>query len=262
MCPQHNQFGRTPQEFYRWPTVAAAARKALDTRYRLLDYFYTAFHRQSVDGTPSLSPLWYKYPTDQNTWGIDMQFFFGDSILVCPVTEENRLDVSIYLPNDTFYDFYTHAPLQGRGSYITLTDIPYTDVPTFIRAGSIVPVRAQGAMTTAELRKNDFNLIIAPDARGIASGKLYVDDGVSLQQKGTTEVEFTYFLGLLTVWGKWSYKLDVNIDTVTVLGRADKAGVKIDNKASSKKAKVGATGRSVDIKLDMPFNRGFTMALA
>lgn len=39
-------------------------------------------HKAHLDGTPILNPLWYKYPSDANTFPIDLQFLYGDSVLV------------------------------------------------------------------------------------------------------------------------------------------------------------------------------------
>jgi alpha-glucosidase len=206
------------QEYYRWPLTAAAARKVIPVRYRLMDYFYTAFHRQTVTGLPALNPLVYHYPNDPKTFGIDHQFFFGDDILVSPVLEENSTSVSMYLPNATFYDFWTLQRVQGTGSYIDLTDVGFDSIPLHIRGGAILPLRAESANTTTELRKNDFVLWIAPNATDQASGTLYLDDGDSIEQKATSSIVFTYERGVFSMSGDFGYHAGVSIKNITVLG--------------------------------------------
>ncbi|KAF8545189.1 hypothetical protein BDD12DRAFT_812334 [Trichophaea hybrida] len=213
----HNGDTSISQEPYRWPNVVSAARKAISIRYQLLDYLYTAMWRQSQTGVPSVSPLWFDYPKDKNTWGIDLQYLYGPSIVVAPVTEENSTSVDIYLPKDIWYDFNTLK--QVRSGNQTLTNIDFDEIPLFIRGGSIIPMRkAAGAMTLAEVRKRDFELLVVPGANGEAKGELYLDDGESLEQKETTHIEFVYKNGKVTAKGRYGFKAGVKIMGVKVLG--------------------------------------------
>lgn len=149
-------------------------------RYKLLDYIYTALQRQSDDGTPAINPLWYLYPDDSNTYRIDHQYFYGDCILVSPVTEEDATDVQVYLPDDIFYDLIEGDAVRGRGERIHIHGVDFDRIPLHVRGGCILPLRAESANTTADLRKKGFEIVVAPGLDGRAAGSLYVDDGVTL----------------------------------------------------------------------------------
>lgn len=202
----HNSDTSLPQEFYLWPDVAEAARKALDIRYRLLDYIYTGMYKQNQTGAPVLSPMFYKYPNDSNTFGIELQFFYGDHLLVSPVTEENATSVEIYLPEDRFYDFATYLPVEGAGQNVTLKDVGFDQIPLHIKSGAIIPMRNESAMTTKALRKQPFHILIAPDANGSASGELYIDDGDSIEQNGVSMITMSWSNNTLIVDGTFAYE--------------------------------------------------------
>lgn len=203
----HNIDTGISQEFYVWPLTTEAAKAAIDIRYRLLDYLYTAFHAAHVDGAPVLSPLWFEYPKDTTTFGIDLQFFYGPSILISPVTEENSTSVRYYLPRDVFYDFATLATVSSRGDWVRQNDVGYSEIPMHVKGGRVIPLRSESAMTTKELRKKSFSIDVAPDARGMAHGDLYVDDGETIDPSDstTTMVKFNYSNGKLRVHGRFGY---------------------------------------------------------
>lgn len=249
----HQGWGTPPHELYMSPQVADASRAAIDVRYRLLDYAYTAFYTQSQTGAPMLNPMFFMYPADINTATKSYQFFWGDAVMAAPITEENSTSVTVYFPKDQFYDFYTGAPVKGTGSSVTLTGIGYNTMPLYFKGGKIVPMRAESAYTTAELRQKDFNLVIAKDDNGNASGSLYLDDGDSLVQQATSDIAFAYHGtgGRFTMTGTFGYNPDVVISKVTVLG-ADKAGKNGQYVAGDKKAVY-----EVNIPLTQPYSGYF-----
>jgi alpha-glucosidase len=240
------------QEFYRWPLVADAAREAIKRRFQLLDYFYTEFHYQTVDGTPNtILPLFFLYPEDANTLDIDLQFFFGKSLLVSPVTDDNSTSVTFYLPKDTFYDFFTGERVDSQGAAITRDNVSFTEIPVHVRGGSIIPMRVGGANNTRQLRELDFELLIAPDAGGKASGRLYLDDGESIIPSSQSEFSFEYDSSTNTavVGGSFGYQTNLRLARVILLGEKGTP----DSEAS---------GIGKVIKVDKPLTDGFIISTA
>ncbi|KAF2743398.1 glycoside hydrolase family 31 protein, partial [Sporormia fimetaria CBS 119925] len=224
----HNVAGARSQEAYRWDSVAAGARKAIDIRYRLLDYIYTAMHQQHVDGTPLAAPLWMHYPSDPTTHAIETQFFYGPSLLISPVTAPDSTSVTFYLPNDLWYDLFTLRAIDSPGEETTYNDVDFASIPVHIRGGSIIPARVNSAMTTTELRDQDFELLVAPDREGFARGTLYLDDGESIEQEGVSEIVFVYEGGRIRCEGSFGFETKVGVRSLTLLGREGAVKYRLD----------------------------------
>lgn len=249
----HNSLDSSSQEFYLWDTVAESARKAIDIRYRLLDYMYTAMAKASDDGTPVQYPMFYLYPEDKATWALEMQFFYGPGLLVAPILEEGVTSVDVYLPEDTFYDWYTHEPVCGTASTYTFSDVNTTSIPLLIRSGVILPLRESSANTTTALRKENFEILIPVDSHGKAKGELYFDDGESLDPEsngGVTWIQFSYSCGKLVIDGEFGYEVPVVISKITLLDGRETCGSS-SNSSSSANAGEFVSRRTKDVEISL-----------
>ncbi|EKM83265.1 hypothetical protein AGABI1DRAFT_69538 [Agaricus bisporus var. burnettii JB137-S8] len=257
----HNADNAKSQEYYIWPLVTQAAKNAIDIRYRLMDYFYTAFHQAHTDGTPVLHPLWFKYPKDANTFSLDLQFFFGDSILVSPVTEEGSTSVDIYLPDDIFYNFTSLAPIEGTGSTVSLSNVDFTTIPVHIKGGVVLPLRVESAMTTTELRTKDFEFVVATGQDGTASGSLYIDDGESIEPSQMTTVDMSFKEGKLDVKGTFDFPTGVNVARVRFLNVENApSAVKVNGEeVDSSRFEHDATNKVLDVSVGVSFDKDLSV---
>ncbi|KAJ2783918.1 hypothetical protein H4R18_001401 [Coemansia javaensis] len=146
-------------------------------------------------------------------------------------------------PRGRWYDWYTHEAVEGADAAIAL-DAPLEHVNVHIRAGRIVPAQHPG-MTTAETRDSDYELIVAADERGAAAGRLYLDDGETLDSPHR-------WLGLhfraRTLWvspQSGCYAAGRPLARLTLLGVPGVRGVAVNGTAVE--CTVEAAGASVDI---------------
>ncbi|ELK12281.1 Lysosomal alpha-glucosidase [Pteropus alecto] len=185
----HNDLHSQPQEPYRFSEAAQQAmRKALALRYALLPHLPRG-PRQGRDRGPA--PL----PRDPSTWTVDRQLLWGEALLVTPVLEAGKVEVTGYFPSGTWYDLQTvpvealgslppppPAPLKSavhsKGQWVTLS-APLDTINLHLRAGHIIPLQGPGLSTT-ESRKQPMALAVALTGSGEARGELFWDDGESL----------------------------------------------------------------------------------
>lgn len=150
------------------------------------------------------------------------------------------------------------------GSKVQLDNVAFTDIPLHIRGGTVLPLRAQSANTTTDLRTRDFEFVVAPGTNGAAFGKLYVDDGVSVAPATTTELTLAYAAGTLAVSGRFGFNTGVKTSRVRFLGVSKApASVKINGKAVAKTLYSYDTTRQVlDVTVGLPLTASLTVGFS
>lgn len=118
-------------------TIEAICRDAIQLRYDLMPYLYTAFAVCHFDGTPIVKPLLCAEPETGHLRQVDDCYLVGERLLVAPIVEEGSIRRNVYLPRGEWYDYWTHERLSG-GGFVTV-DAPLDHLPLFVKAGTVLP---------------------------------------------------------------------------------------------------------------------------
>jgi alpha-glucosidase (family GH31 glycosyl hydrolase) len=169
------------------PRALETFRRYARLRQRLLPYIYTAAYEMYASGVPMMRPLVLDYPEDRRVHDIDDEFFFGDALLVAPVTTQGATGRPVFLPPGEWIDFWSSTRYEGDRTihYAAAPDV----VPLFVRGGAIVPMQPE-MVFTGERPADPLTFDIYP--KGRTAYRLYEDDGRSLdyqkQRFARTEV--------------------------------------------------------------------------
>ena len=113
------------------------AKYAIELRYQLLPYIYTAFWQYTKNGNPMVKSLSFYDQTDPILIKREREFIFGEQILVSPVVKKGKTTQKLYLPKGLWYHYWSGASFNGNQK-ITI-EAPLSQIPIFIKAGSIIP---------------------------------------------------------------------------------------------------------------------------
>lgn len=213
------------------PDNLARVKTALQTRYRMLPIWYTAFREFHTTGKPVVRPLWYDFASDPNTHQdneiLDHHVMLSDVMLVRSVVQtlEKSKEVAVYLPvgeGGGWYDVTSGSFLKPGHYTVPLT---MEQVPAYYRAASIVPIKTRVRRSSSCMHQDPLTLVVYLDPEtGKARGKVYVDDYTSMEyQDGRSflEVDLEFADGALRATaaeGELAASISSEVERVRIQG--------------------------------------------
>jgi alpha-D-xyloside xylohydrolase len=115
----------------------SAANKALELRYQLLPYLSTTMQQAHDTGLPVQRAMVIAFPDDKAAWHFEVQYMFGDDILVVPCLEPGG-NIEFYLPKGLWKMLANDAFYQGGQTHSL--HLALDEIGAFIQCGTSIPL--------------------------------------------------------------------------------------------------------------------------
>ena len=150
---------------------------AVKLRYALFPYIYTMARKSYDTGVGICRPMYYEYPEHDEAYTFEGQYFFGDDIMVAPVTEPSANGVStkkIWFPEGNWWSVADNRIINGNS--IETLDFTLDQTPYFYREGAVIVNNPPEVKSTTERpEKLIVNIVAGKDGETV----LYEDSGDS-----------------------------------------------------------------------------------
>ena len=162
----HGWESRTEMWNYGKSTMALLRRFDI-FRYRMLPYIYSVAWNVTHNGASIMQPLMMVFPNDRKAAAASHEYMFGPDFLVAPVLQPmvgGQGHTSVYLPAGvTWINFWTGKIVVG-GQTVSVKN-PLSQMPLFVRAGSLLPLGPQMQWATQKAA-DPIELRVYPGASG------------------------------------------------------------------------------------------------
>lgn len=204
-CPIFRSHGsETPREIWEFGEFTPTLLKFDQLRYRLLPYIYTQAWKIYNDDYTLMRGLAFDFPKDKNVYNIKDEFMFGPSILVAPVTEQQKYRApqrSVEVPTSAFStkdgkpglhaQFYKDNKYQNLACDTIVEKINvhwYCERP-YYATDSMFAIRYDGYLTVPESGTYRFHI------KNFDAKRMFIDGKEIKQTEGGTE-KYTEYVTL------------------------------------------------------------------
>ena len=162
-------------------------------RHQLFPYLYTMNYRSYKEQLPLMLPMYYTHPECRDAYNVKNQYWFGDQLLVCPITRkadsESCLGYSdVWLPEGLWIDWFNGYVYKGDIMFECYRKLDH--MPVFLKAGGIVPMQQHTPQGNTLGYSDALEIVIAAGNNG--SFTMFEDDGQSEAYK-SGDGAFTQF---------------------------------------------------------------------
>jgi len=179
------------RKIWAYPSYYKYMKEAIELRYALSPYIYTASRTAYDTGICICRPLYYEYPEEGRAYEYGEEFFFGNDILatvLCAPADSvsGKTERKMWFPSGCdWYDMAsgtTHRAGSEKTLYYSIDQNPW-----FVRSGAVIPLAGEGLRNLQD-KSDALRLLVVPGKSSFET-RLYEDDGES--QSYDTEYAFT-----------------------------------------------------------------------
>lgn len=125
----------------------------MNFRIALFPYLYSENHRTRTTGVALLHPLYYDTPDLDKSYTVPSEYFFGPSMIVqpivAPIVGAKSITTRTWLPPGVWFDWRGQdAYDSGVAGLDVSAEYMIHDIPIFVRAGAVVPMRTSASLKT------------------------------------------------------------------------------------------------------------------